>query len=275
VELYLVYGSNKYKLDIYPGVTVSQTFTEKSVPQKTLHDQTNYFANASINRANPANFSFTMPLDLNIVIDMLVNVTAFDLYVKSSTAVYKLSNCVMESGKFSLDKNDIALVELSGSASRLQRIGNQDTSIPGSLVSRSFDYFIPRSATVKINGNTIDTVVNNIFLELKNDINWLKNGTLQAALSVTDASNSIYPESWVVSSKTLSGAITQYVTESNDVSQTWSTAASFYVNVDNKFILNIPVAVFTNRFNLEDIFTQVFDFRMLSTTTPLSSVLTY
>jgi hypothetical protein len=128
---------------------------------------------------------------------------------------------------------------------------------------------------VKINGNTIDTVVNNLYLELKNDINWIKNDTLQAALAVTGADNSIYPESWVVASKTLNGAITQYVTESNDLSQTWSTAASFYVNVDNKFILNIPVAVFTNRFNLEDIFTQVFDFRMLSTTTPLSSVLTY
>lgn len=274
-QLYLVYSGIKYKLDVYPGVTFSQTFSEKSVPQKTLHAQTDYFANAAITRANPANFSFTMPLDLDIVVDRLLDALPFDLYAKTNTAVYKIANCVLESGRFVVDKNDIALIEVSGSGSRLSKAGDSTFTIPGTLSTRVFNYFIPRTSTVSVGGNILESVVNNLYMELRNEISWLKNDTLQRSLLVTDPSNTIYPESYVVTSKILSGAITQYVQENNDVSQSWSTSAPIYINVDSRLIINIPSAVFTNRLSPEDVYTQVFDFRMLSTTTPLSSVITY
>ena len=98
-EVYLVYGGNQYRVDVYPNMSCSQTFTEESYPVKTLHNQSLMFEGSSIARANPANFDFTIPSlrenDLDIVLDLLLDydtslgqqlIKTFDLYTTAFPA---------------------------------------------------------------------------------------------------------------------------------------------------------------------------------------------
>ena len=56
-------GTDTYKLDVTPeGISFSQTFTEHTYAQKTLHTLSHHVKSGSISKANPADFAFTIPL---------------------------------------------------------------------------------------------------------------------------------------------------------------------------------------------------------------------
>ena len=59
--LYIVYNSTNYKLHA-STFDFNQTFKQDSYETKTLHSPTSLFEGSSINTANPANFSFTIPM---------------------------------------------------------------------------------------------------------------------------------------------------------------------------------------------------------------------
>ena len=86
VEVFIVSGGNRYKIDV-TDVEFSQAFKETSYPVKTLHSQTSVFEASAINTANPANFSFSFPAiveaDYTIIETLLLNVSQFDLFVKT------------------------------------------------------------------------------------------------------------------------------------------------------------------------------------------------
>ena len=61
-KLYIVYGGNKYRIYTSTAINFDQTFAEESYSVKTLHDQSKMFEGSSITKANPASFSFDVPL---------------------------------------------------------------------------------------------------------------------------------------------------------------------------------------------------------------------
>lgn len=289
---YLVYGGNRYTLDVYPNVTFSQTFSEESVPKKTLHSNNDNFDGASITKALPANFSFTIPLldeeDFQIVFDLLVNynssnnIDSFDLYADSNNSIYKLETCVFEAGKFTIEKTEVLSLALSGTGKKLSRVGAHGVySIPGTPVSRSASrtYIIPTKLKVTIGGTTLDYVTATS-IEIQNKIQWTPCETLHASLAVTDASNTIYPTSYTLTGRIFSGSITQNVTDDAYANQqSWSTGSALTIQVGSKIPytidVSIPSAVYTNRVEPNDLITQVYDFRMLSNPSALSSVIVY
>ena len=85
-KLYIEYGGNKYRIYTNTSISFSQTFAEDSYSVKTLHDQSKMFEGTAITKANPAQFSFTVPLtvekDESIVMDLVA-----DLVGTSSSGV--------------------------------------------------------------------------------------------------------------------------------------------------------------------------------------------
>ena len=61
-KVYIVYNSTNYQLHVTPSVSFGQTFNQAEIDKKTLHGQLNLFKGSSITSANPANFSFTIPM---------------------------------------------------------------------------------------------------------------------------------------------------------------------------------------------------------------------
>ena len=93
----------------------------------------------------------------------------------------------------------------------------------------------------------------------------------------------MYPSSFSLSKKILSGSITEYLTNVNaSANQTWSKTASIEIKAGNGlssgsfrgFHFGPATCSFTNRTRTEDIFTQSYDWRMVQNPT-LSSVLKY
>ena len=63
-KLYIVHGGTKYRIYTTSAIAINQTFAEDSYSVKTLHDQSKMFEGTSITKANPASFSFNVPLTL-------------------------------------------------------------------------------------------------------------------------------------------------------------------------------------------------------------------
>ena len=92
----------------------------------------------------------------------------------------------------------------------------------------------------------------------------------------------MYAVAFVVSNKTLSGSIQQYLTDTNQSRlQTWDTDASLTISVGTLpgpvwyFVVTMPSVVFTNRMDTQETFYQIYDFRMTSNPANLSTVLDY
>ena len=288
-KAYVVRGGFRHTLDIYPDVTYSQTFNETSVPVKTLHSQYDMFENAVVNRANPANFSFTVPIlyegDLNILFNLLLDydtsaieatLKTADLYFETNSEVYKIEKCVMESGVFRLLNTEVMTLSLSGTGSKLSKhVG----AIPGTQVERSVTRTFGRinRAEVLLNGVS-QKFIAGFSVEVQNNVNWLDFATIQNSQAVTSASGTMYPGAFVVGSRALTGNIQQYVTdETNSRVNTWQTNCSIQIRVgelDKDYLLRIliPSAVFTNRLGVEDLYIQSYDFRMTSNPSQLSTV---
>lgn len=288
-KVYVVRGGNRYTLDVYPDLNYSQTFNETSVPVKTLHSQYNMFENAVINRANPANFNFTVPIlyegDLNILFNLLLDydtssteatLKTADLYFETNSEVYKIEKCVMESGVFRLLNTEVMTLSLSGTGRKLSKHAGL---IPGSPVARSATRSFGRvtKAQIAINGYE-EKYIAGFSVEVQNNVNWLDFATIHNSQSVTSASSTMWPEAFVVGSRALTGNIQQYVTdETNSRVNTWQTNCTIEIRVgevEKNYLLGIiiPSAVFTNRLGVEDLYVQSYDFRMTSNPSQLSTV---
>ena len=122
-KLYIVYGGNKYRIYTSSAISFDQTFAEDSYSVKTLHDQSKMFEGSTITKANPASFSFDVPLtiekDESIVIDLLTDVTdgqlkSFDVYVQTGSSTFKLESAVITSGSFDFVPQNQFTVRLEG-----------------------------------------------------------------------------------------------------------------------------------------------------------------
>ncbi len=284
VEVFILSGGNRYKLDV-GEINFNQTFSEKSYPVKTLHAQTNVFEASVINKASPANFNFNIfaivENDFSIVETLMLNVSAFDLFIKTAADIFKITNCVITNGTFVIEKSRPLSIAVQGQGSRVLR----GQSLTGSLQSRNATktYTIPQSLTTTINGTTVPFIISHT-LELQNDIKWTPYTTVNGALDANSASNSMYPSSFTLSKKILSGSMVEYLTNVNaSDAQTWSKNASIRIKAGNGlssssfrgFDFGPATCSFTNRANTGNVFTQSYDWRMTQNPTSLGSVLKY
>ena len=280
-QLHIHYGSDRYNVKITPNLSFSQTFAEDAYEVKTLHDQTKMFQGTSITKANPANFSFEVHLtkekDENIVLDLLTDydtssgeqlLKSFDMYVVSNNQTLKIEGCVITQGEFRFDKGSPLILAVSGSGKKLERVGDESFSLPGNLVSSS----TTRTPTkplldVEVGGSDVSNLVA-ATLQVQNNINWTPYETLQDSLSVTNASNAMYPSSYSLNDRVVSGNITQFFTTTNQSEfQTFNTST----NIDIKTVVDgveffhadLNGCMFTKRSNPAEVFTQTYDYRLV------------
>lgn len=292
-ELHIHYGSNRYNVKITPDLSFSQTFAEDAYSVKTLHDQTKMFQETSVTKANPANFSFTIHLttekDENIVLDLLTDydtssgeqlLKSFDMYIVSNESTFKLEGCVITSGEFSFAKGTPLQLQVSGAAKKLSRVGDENYSLPGILQSAS----ATRTPTKPLLNVEIDSSnVSNLStatLSVQNNIQWTPYETLQASLSVTSASNAMYPSRYSLTDRVVSGNITQFNTSSNSSEfQTFDTSTNIDIKtiVDGStfFHADLNGCMFTKRTGQGEVFTQTYDYRLVTSPSDLGTIITY
>ena len=298
-RVWLEYPTNTfYLLHTMKDVTFSQTFQQEGVAKRTLHSPNNLFEGSVINRANPADFSFTLyVLDEALLyqhkpLDLLLNyngnsLNTFNLYFvyqnKSPDVYYKIENAVFTSGTFNLPGKGILTVSLSGQGTKLTRTESDFSGTEGQYDS-SPSISVSKEYIVSVEGSNLDNI-QGASLELQNEISWTNNSTIQSTKNVTDASNTVYPENFTLESRSLGGSITQYVDNTNSESinnlLTWSENASVRIrtglSADNlQLDVNMPNACsFTNRLAFGEVFTQNYDFRLTANPTDLNNYFTY
>ena len=292
-NVHLVYGGSRYLLKTTPDVSFSQTFAEDAYEVKTLHDQTKMFQGTSITKANPAEFSFSVNLttekDETIVKALLTDydategqtrVNTFDLFIVTGESTFKLDECVITNGDFNLSKGSPLTLTVQGQASKLERVGNASYSLPSSLVSASST----RTPTiniidVEVSGSDVSNIIS-ATLSVQNDISWTPYETLHNSLSVTNASNAMYPSGFTLGRRVVSGNIVQYITSDNsDTVQSFNTDTSVriktVVNGSTFLDANLTNCMFTKRMGQGEVFTQTFDYRLIGNPANLSTVITY
>ena len=292
-SVHIVHNGSRYLIRTTPGVSFSQTFAEDAYEVKTLHDQTKMFQGTSITKANPANFSFAVHLtqekDESIVKSLLTDydtsngeqlLKSFDLYIVTGESTLKLEGCVITQGEFNLAKGSPLILNVSGQAKQLSRVGNASYSLPGPLVNASST----RTPTLSLLDVEVDsTDVPNLAtatLQVQNNINWTPFETLQNSLSVTSASNAMYPTTYTLGDRVVSGNITQYLTSNNSSTfQSFDTSANIGIKtiVNNSTFLNANLTgcMFTKRNNVAEAYTQTFDFRLVNSPANLGTIITY
>ena len=292
-SVHIVHNGSRYLIKTTPDVTFSQTFAEDAYEVKTLHDQTKMFQGTTITKANPANFSFAVHLtqekDESIVKSLLTDydtsngeqlLKSFDLYIVTGESTFKLEGCVITQGEFNLAKGSPLILTVSGAAKKLSRVGNASYSLPGSLVSASST----RTPTLSLIDVEVDSVdVPNLAattLQVQNNINWTPFETLQNSLSVTNAGNAMYPTTYTLGDRVVSGNITQYLTSNNSATfQSFDTSANVgiktIVNNSNFLNANLTGCMFTKRSNVAEAYTQTIDFRLVNSPANLGTIITY
>ena len=281
-EVYIVYSGSRYRLDVTTDLSFSQTFTDKTYPQKTLHEQHKMHEASNIKKANPANFEFTIPAltqnALDVVFNLLVDyktgtntLNTFDLYIKLPNDVYKLEKCVITNGTFLIEKLENLKLAISGEASKLTR----DATLPTASTNPAVTVVAPGTRTyqqvnylqLKADNTNLTEGIYKVSVELQNDIEWLKYETVNDALAVTTADNSMYPSDFTLKKRILSGSIGQYVLSNfNSDVQSWKTGVDMVIKAGESatqgFQFDLEKCTFTNRNSVADVFTQSYDWKM-------------
>ena len=281
-EVYIVYSGSRYRLDVTSDISFSQTFTDKTYPQKTLHEQHKMHEASNIKKANPANFEFTIPAltqnALDVVFNLLVDyktgtntLNTFDLYIKLPNDVYKLEKCVITNGTFLIEKLENLKLAISGEASKLTR----DATLPTASTDPAVTVVAPGTRTyqqvkylqLKADNTNLTEGIYKVSVELQNNIEWLPYETVNDALAVTNSGNSMYPSDFTLKKRILSGSIGQYVLSNfNSDVQSWKTGVDMVIKAGESdtqgFQFDLEKCTFTNRNSVADVFTQSYDWKM-------------
>ena len=293
-KLYLEYSGTKYRIYTTTAISFSQTFAEDSYPVKTLHDQSKMFEGSTITKANPASFSFTVPLTvekdesivLNLANDLVVTaeadienqqLKAFNMYIKTGSSTFKVENCVVTSANFNFDPRDQFKMEIAGQGTKLTRVGDESYNL-GTIQSESSTRTpLMVYPVLTVDSLNMTSIISTSF-QVQNSVKWIPFENLHTSL--TGAMQ--YPSAYSVTGRIISGAIKQYQTD-NTVQQfdDFSTASNITIkgvqvgkaSSDSGFInMNINPAMFTARIEVGDVYTQSFDFRSLDQTPTIAYV---
>jgi len=290
-KLYIEYGSPSVKYRIYTSSAISfnQTFAEDSYSVKTLHDQSKMFEGSIINKANPASFSFDVPLtiekDESIILDLALDLIAtadsdienqqlksFDIYVQTGSSTFKLEGAVITSASMDFIPQNPITLRVEGEGKKLTREGDESFNL-GTIQSESST----RTPLLVYPTISVDSLnMNNILsanLSIQNSIEWTPYETLTASLAVTNSSDAMFPNKYTLESRIVSGEIRQYQTD-NNVTQfdDFSTSANLAITAKNVadndpfLLVTINPAIYTARMQPEEVYTQSYDFRSIENT---------
>jgi len=297
-KLFIVYGGNKYRIHTTTALDFSQTFASDSYTVKTLHNQSKMSEASTITKANPAQFSFDVPLtiekDESIVMDLLSDLVAtsesgidtqqlksFDMYVQTTNSTFKVASCLVTSASFNFSLQEAFIVSLEGEGTKLTRVGNESYSIPGNAQSES----ATRTPLQVIPVLTIDSLdMNNLIsasIQVQNDIEWTAFATLQESLDVTNSSNAMFPSSYTVENRIVSGTVTQYQTD-NNITQfdDFSTNSNITLKANKLsgstfWQIQMNPAMYSARVDVGAVFTQSYDFTSQDNTALGTRITTY
>ena len=285
-KLYIEYSGTKYRIYTSSAISFNQTFAQDSYSVKTLHDQSKMFEGSIINKANPASFSFEVPLtiekDESIMLDLALDLVAtadsdiedqqlnsFDIYVQTGSSTFKLEGAVITSATMDfLPENPITL-RVEGEGKKLTRPGDESFNL-GTIRSESST----RTPLLVYPTISVDSLsMNNILsanISIQNDITWTPYETLTASLTSSDA---MFPNRYTLGKRIVSGEIRQYQTD-NNVTQfdDFSTSANLAITAknvaDNDPFLEVTInpATYTARMQPEEVYTQSYDFRSIENT---------
>lgn len=278
-RVYIVYQDIQYRLDIN-NINFTQTIKEESRSEKTIQLQ-KMFETSRIYEANPAVFSFTIPAlretDLKVAFNRVLDCYTFDLYIKTNQDLFKLTNCIATKALFGTDRYKPLTLTIEGEASKLTREGDAGTAIPGTIDIRSGTKTYNRLNYVSIDINTglsIDRVTE-FGAEINNIIEWKDNSIIEGC---ADDKVFTYPETFTVDKKRVIGSFSTY-----DVGDliTFKDAnlqlkigelsgATFY-----GFQFNLPTVLITTRLQTGNIFTHVYDWRLVDYTGDLQEIIYY
>ena len=305
-KLYIEYSGDTYRIYTSSAISFNQTFAEDSYSVKTLHDQSKMFEGSIINKANPASFSFEVPLtiekDESIILDLVLDLVAtadsdiedqqlksFDMYVQTGSSTFKLEGAVITSANMDFIPENPITLRVEGEGKKLSRVAYYDTTsspprwddvlddsaytIPGSHQSES----ATRTPLLVYPTISVDSLnMNNIIsanISIQNDITWTPFDTLTASLAVTNSSNAMFPSNYTLGKRIVSGEIRQYQTGNNATqfddfsTNTNLTITAKNVSNNNSFLaVTINPAMYTARMQPDEVYTQSYDFRSIENT---------
>jgi len=296
-KLYLEYSGTKYRIHTTTAISFSQTFAEDLYSVKTLHDQAKMFEGTAITKANPAQFSFTVPLtvekDESIVMDMLVDLVTssnagiteqqlknFDLFIQTGSSTFKLDDCVITSANLAFNPREQFVMTVEGQGVKLTRVGDENFNL-GTIQSESST----RTPLLVYPEVTLDslnmTSIIGLTVQIQNDIQWTPYENLHSSLGVTDSSNAMFPSTYTVVKRIVSGAITQYQTDNNNT-QFDDFNGNCNINIHAKKVsdgstfwhMQINPAMYTARLQTGEVYSQSYDFRSTDNTATLAQRIT-
>ena len=290
-KLYIVYSGTRYRIYTSSAISLDQTFAEDSYSVKTLHDQSKMFEGSTINKANPASFSFDVPLtiekDESVIITLLGNLTdgqlkKFDIYVVTTNSTFKLENAIITSASMDFVPENPFMIRVEGEGTKLSRAGNESYSLPGSAQSESSTR-TPLMVYPAISADSLnmDNILS-VNFQLQNEITWTNYTNLHDSLSVTNSSNAMFPSAYTVEKRIASGEIRQYQTD-NNITQfdDFSTNTDLTITAKNIsgnadfFEVAINPVMYTARMQVAGVFMQSYDFRSLDNTDPVTTQISY
>lgn len=285
-KVYIVKDNLRYELQVYPNLTFSQTYEEKGHSVKTLHTQFDMFEKASITRANPANFGFTVLIDkggdFEVLRDWLIDtvgessvesLVTYDVYVDTGAHIFKLTKGVLTGATFQVARDALITVSLTGEATKLEKV----PALVGIPQARTkADTFIPRQVEILKNGVLVDNLMS-VSVEFNNRVNWIDYETLHKSLYVATPEDTQYPEAFVVSSRSLSGTIRRYLTELSSEPNQWQLNVPLKIRISDgtadRLTFDIPSVVVTTNIMPEEIYTETDTFRMTVSPNNLADVI--
>ena len=293
-KLYIVYGGNKYRIYTTSAINLDQTFAEDSYSVKTLHDQSKMFEGTSITKANPASFSFDVPLtvekDESIIVDFAIQLDtsveagiteqqlkSFDIYVQTGSSTFKLEGAVITGATFDFVPTNQFQMRVEGQGKKLTRAGDESFSIPGSAYSESATR-TPLIVYPYLTLNSLNTSsIISCNLQIQNNIEWTPYETLNNSLDVTGSSNAMFPTTYTLGTRIVSGEIQQYQTDNNVtqfddfMSSTNLTIKGFKIGTPSDgtpyFQIALDPVMFTARMQVAEVYSQSYDFRSLDNRT--------
>ena len=299
-KLYIVYGGNKYRIYTDAALDFSQTVAQDSYPVKTLHNQARMVENSNITTANAADFSFSVPLtkekgESPIIaliqgLDSEQQLTSFDIYVQTGSAVFKIDNAHITAADFDISPNSPFTVRVQGQGTKLERVGNESydwhsgftapsgsnwDTVGSNQLSASTRTPLLVYPVISIDSLSMNNIIS-VNLNIQNNITWTDYKTLQKSLNVTNASNIMRPSDYVVEKRIVSGTINQYQTDNNitqfDNFSTNSNITIKAVEVGKNasatpfFQIQLNPASYTARMQVAAVYQQSYDFSSLDNT---------
>ena len=296
-KLYIEFGGSKYRIHTTTAISFSQTFAEDSYSVKTLHDQSKMFEDSTITKANPAQFSFTVPLtiekDESIVMDLIADLVStsdsdietqqlksFNMFIQTGSNTFKVENCVIIAANFAFNPREQFTVAVEGQGTKLSRVGNESFNL-GTIQTESST----RTPLLIYPEVTIDSLdmssILSVTVQIQNEISWTPFETLQDSLSVTNSSNAMFPSAYTIEKRIVSGAINQYQTD-NNITQFDDFSTNSNINIFAKktdgttfWQLQLNPGMYTARMQPAQVYTQSYDFRSKDNTALGTRITTY